>query len=348
MGAGSDDLESGRRYLAVLAEGGLSAPRWPEELGGMGLNADDAGIVAEELAQFEGADLYPFMVGIGLVGPTLIDHGTPEQLARWLPGIRDGTEIWCQLFSEPDAGSDLAGLTTRAVRDGDVWRVSGQKVWSSRAAYSDWGLLLARSDPSVPKHAGITAFGLDMHAPGITVRPLRQMNGDTHFSEVFLDDVSVRDGDRIDEPGAGWNVAITTLAHERASIGGGWGAIARQQLVALAGGRGPLTRDRLARVIGDLEVTRLANLRAKAAARSGRPPGPEGSGAKLRNSEVLRRLSEVALDALGADGMVGSGHWHTLFLTGPSFRIRGGTDEIQRNIIGERVLGLPREPRPDK
>ena len=348
MGAGSDDLESGRRYLAVLAEGGLSAPRWPEELGGMGLNADDAGIVAEELAQFEGADLYPFMVGIGLVGPTLIDHGTPEQLARWLPGIRDGTEIWCQLFSEPDAGSDLAGLTTRAVRDGDVWRVSGQKVWSSRAAYSDWGLLLARSDPSVPKHAGITAFGLDMHAPGITVRPLRQMNGDTHFSEVFLDDVSVRDGDRIDEPGAGWNVAITTLAHERASIGGGWGAIAREQLVALAGGRGPLTRDRLVRVIGDLEVTRLANLRAKAAARSGRPPGPEGSGAKLRNSEVLRRLSEVAVDALGADGMVGSGQWHTLFLTGPSFRIRGGTDEIQRNIIGERVLGLPREPRPDK
>ena len=154
MGAGSDDLESGRRYLAVLAEGGLSAPRWPVELGGMGLNADDAGIVSEELARFEGADLYPFMVGIGLVGPTMIEHGTSEQLARWLPGIRDGSEIWCQLFSEPDAGSDLAGLTTRAVRDGDAWRVSGQKVWSSRAAYADWGLLLARSDPSLPKHAG--------------------------------------------------------------------------------------------------------------------------------------------------------------------------------------------------
>jgi acyl-CoA dehydrogenase len=348
MGAGVDDLESGRRYLAVLAEGGLSAPRWPVDLGGMGLDADDAAVVAGELAQFEGADLYPFMVGIGLVGPTLIDHGTPEQLARWLSGIRDGTEIWCQLFSEPDAGSDLAGLTTRAVRDGDAWRVSGQKVWSSRAAYSDWGLLLARSDPAVPKHAGITAFGLDMHAPGITVRPLRQMNGDTHFSEVFLDDVSVPDGDRIDAPGAGWNVAITTLAHERASIGGGWGAIGREQLVALAKGRGPVIRDHLARVIGDLEVTRLANLRARAAARSGRPPGPEGSGAKLRNSDMLRRLSEEALDALGADGMVGSGQWHTLFLTGPSFRIRGGTDEIQRNIIGERVLGLPREPRPDK
>jgi alkylation response protein AidB-like acyl-CoA dehydrogenase len=348
MGAGSDDLESGRRYLSLLAEGGLSAPRWPVELGGMGLNADDAGIVAEELARFEGADLYPFMVGIGLVGPTLIEHGRSGQVRRWLPGIRDGSQIWCQLFSEPDAGSDLAGLTTRAARDGDVWRVSGQKVWSSRAAYSDWGLLLARSDASVPKHAGITAFGLDMHSPRITVRPLRQMNGDTHFSEVFLDDVAVPDDDRIAEPGAGWNVAITTLAHERASIGGGWGAITRDQLIALAAGRDPVTRDRLTRAAGDLEVTRMANLRAKAAARSGRPPGPEGSGAKLRNSEVLRHLSDVALDALGADGMVGTGQWHTLFLTGPSFRIRGGTDEIQRNIIGERVLGLPREPRVDK
>jgi len=352
MGAGSDDLESGRRFLQTLAEGGMSVPRWPRHLGGLGATMEEAAIVAEELDAFEGPDLYPFMVGIGLVGPTLMEHGTEEQIGRWLPPIRSGEEIWCQLFSEPDAGSDLAGLSTRAVRDGEEWRVTGSKVWSSRAHYSQWGLLLARTDPTVPKHAGISAFGLDMRAPGVEVRPLRQMNGDTHFSEVFLDEVVVPDADRIGPPGAGWGVAITTLAHERASIGAGWGSVTPDELAALAHRRGvatdPAVRARLARVVADLEVSRLSNLRAKAAARGGRPPGPEGSSAKLRNSQVLRELSNLALDLEGADGLTGASEWQTLFLTGPSFGIRGGTDEIQRNIIGERVLGLPPEPRADK
>jgi alkylation response protein AidB-like acyl-CoA dehydrogenase len=349
MGAGSDDLASGRRFLATLAEGGLAVPRWPERFGGMGASPEQAAIVAEELERFEGADLYPFMVGIGLVGPTLIEHGTEEQLSRWLPGIRSGEEIWCQLFSEPDAGSDLANLSTRAERDGDVWRVTGQKVWSSRAHYSQFGLLLARTDPGVPKHAGITAFGMDMRSPGVTVRPLRQMNGDTHFSEVFMDGVVVADTDRIGPTGTGWKVAITTLAHERASIGAGWGAVTREQLADLAGDRAdPVLRARLASAVADLEVSRMSGLRAKAAARSGRPPGPEGSGAKLRNSQLLQRLSDLAIDIEGAAGVVGGDEWQTLFLTGPSFGIRGGTDEIQRNIIGERVLGLPPEPRVDK
>jgi alkylation response protein AidB-like acyl-CoA dehydrogenase len=352
MGAGSDDLESGRRFLHTLAEGGFSVPRWPRHLGGLGATIEQAEIVAEELNAFEGPDLYPFMVGIGLVGPTLMEHGTEEQINRWLPPIRSGDEIWCQLFSEPDAGSDLAGLSTRAVRDGEEWRVTGSKVWSSRAHYSQWGLLLARTDPTVSKHAGISAFGLDMRSPGVEVRPLRQMNGDTHFSEVFLTDVVVPDTDRIGTPGAGWKVAITTLAHERASIGAGWGSVTPAELGALARRRGaatdPAVRARLARVVADLEVSRLSNLRAKAAARSGRPPGPEGSGAKLRNSQVLRELSNLALDLEGAEGLTGASEWQTLFLTGPSFGIRGGTDEIQRNIMGERVLGLPPEPRVDK
>jgi len=363
MGAGSDDLESGRRFLASLADGGLAVPRWPVDFGGMGASADQAAIVAEELERFEGADLYPFMVGIGLVGPTLIEHGTPDQLARWLTGIRSGDEIWCQLFSEPDAGSDLANLATRAVRDGDVWRVTGSKVWSSRAHYSQWGLLLARTDTSVSKHAGITAFGMAMGAgtKGVTVRPLRQMNGDTHFSEVFMDDVMVADTDRIGPVGGGWGVAITCLAHERASIGAGWGSVTSAQLSDLARRTGfsadPVGLDRLARVVVDLEVSRMSNLRAKAAARSGRPPGPEGSGAKLRSSQVLQRLANLALDmeraagvagAAGAAGADSDDEWRTLFLTGPSFGIRGGTDEIQRNIVGERVLGLPPEPRVDK
>ncbi len=350
MGAGSDDIESGRAFLATLAEGGMAVPQWPEALGGMGLTVQQAEVVADELSQFEAPDLYPFMVGIGLVGPTIMEHGTDDQQQRWLPGIRSGEEIWCQLFSEPDAGSDLANLGAKAVRDGDVWRVSGSKVWSSRAHYSQWGLLLARTDPSVPKHAGISAFGMDMRSPGVTVRPLRQINGDTHFNEVFMDDVVVPDTDRIAPIGAGWKVAVTCLAHERNSIGQGWGGVSRRQLLDHASPvlSDAVTRDRVMGSVIDLEISRIAGLRAKVAARSGRPPGPEGSGAKLRNSQMLYKLGNLAVDIEGADGVVGGDSWQTLFLTGPSFGIRGGTDEIQRNIIGERVLGLPPEPRVDK
>ena len=352
MGAGSDDLTSGRAFLATLAEAGLATPSWPRELGGLGATQEQLMIVSQELARFESPDLYPFMVGIGLVGPTLMAHGSPEQLERWLPGIRTGTEIWCQLFSEPDAGSDLAGLSARATRDGDVWHVTGAKVWSSRAHYSKWGLLLARSDPSVPKHAGVTAFALDMEASGVEVRPLKQMNGDTHFNEVFMDGATIPDTDRIGGPGDGWRVAITTLTHERNSIGQGWGSVTRDHILGLARACGvtsdPVRRQQIARLVIQLEINRFMSLRARAAAKAGRPPGPEGSGAKIRNGEFLRDLSRFAVDISGLSGVVGTGEWQTLFLTGPSFAIRGGTDEIQRNILGERVLGLPPEPRVDK
>jgi alkylation response protein AidB-like acyl-CoA dehydrogenase len=352
MGAGSDDVETGRAFLATLAEAGLATPGWPARFGGLDATPEQLGIVAAELARFESPDLYPFMVGIGLVGPTLMTHGSAEQLDRWLPGISSGHEIWCQLFSEPDAGSDLAGLAARAERDGDVWHVTGAKVWSSRAHYSKWGLLLARSDPTVAKHAGITAFALDMEAPGVEVRPLTQMNGDTHFNEVFMDRVAIPDADRIGEPGDGWRIAITTLTHERNSIGAGWGAVTRAHVLDLARQAGvtndPVRRQQVASLVSRLEINRMSSLRAKAAARAGKPPGPEGSGAKIRNSEFLRDLSRFAVDVLGPEGVTGDGTWQTLFLTGPSFAIRGGTDEIQRNILGERVLGLPPEPRVDK
>lgn len=352
MGAGSDDIETGRAFLATLAEAGLAAPSWPRALGGIDATPEQLSIIAQELAQFESPDLYPFMVGIGLVGPTLMTHGTPEQLDRWLPGIRTGAEIWCQLFSEPDAGSDLASLATRAQLEGEAWSVTGAKVWSSRAHYSKWGLLLARTDPNVPKHAGITAFALDMDAPGVEVRPLRQMNGDVHFNEVFIDAASIPDSDRIGQPGDGWRIAITTLTHERNSIGQGWGAVTRRQLVDLARSyakdRDPVYRQRVAQLIIELEVNRYTTLRARAASKAGRAPGPEGSGAKVRNSELLRDIGRFAIDAMGLSGVTRDGDWQTLFLTGPSFAIRGGTDEIQRNILGERVLGLPPEPRSDK
>jgi alkylation response protein AidB-like acyl-CoA dehydrogenase len=359
LGAGSDDLEAGRAYLRALADGGWAVPTWPAEYGGLGATPAQAGVVAQELARFDVPDLYPYLIGLAIAGPTLVAHATPEQCSRWLPAIRTGDDIWCQLFSEPDAGSDLASLATRAERDGEQWRVTGSKVWTSRAHYSQRGLLLARTDPSVPKHAGITAFALDMRASGVTVSPLRQMNGDTHFSEVHFDDAPVADADRIDGPGEGWRVARTALTYERgggAVGGGGWGADLKDRLVDLVRRRrattDPLVRQQLAATIIELEVARLTARRARDAARAGRSPGPEGSGSKLRGSAGLKAAASLALGVLGPDGIAGidgdgNGEWETLFLTSPSISIRGGTDEIQRNIVGERVLGLPPEPRAD-
>ena len=215
LGAGNDDLAPGRAWLAALAPGGWSVPGWPAEHGGRGATPQDVAVVARELAAYEQPDLYPFLIGLHVVGPTLLTLASDGQQARWLRPIASGEEIWCQLFSEPGAGSDLANVATRAERDGDTWRLTGQKVWSSRAHYAKWGFCLARTDVDVPKHAGITAFAVDMTADGVDVRPLRQMNGDAHFSEVFLDDVLVPDGDRIADVGSGWPVARTALANER-------------------------------------------------------------------------------------------------------------------------------------
>jgi alkylation response protein AidB-like acyl-CoA dehydrogenase len=357
LGAGVDDVDRGRQFLACLAEVGLSTPGWPTEAGGRSASPRQLAIIDAELRGFEVADLYPFGVGIGLVGPTLLTYGTPEQQRRWLRAIGDGAEIWCQLFSEPGAGSDLAALSTRALAEGDQWRLQGQKVWSSRAHYSRWGLLLARTDPLVPKHAGITAFALDMQAPGVDVRPMRQMNGDAHFSEVFLDDVVVPDDDRIGAVGQGWVVAVTVLSHERAGIGaggatrGGGGLRRVQFLQHVRSGdtaQRPVLRQRATDVAGRLELQRLTGRRAQDSARAHGRPGPEGSGAKIRSSVTTKAAADVGLDVLGAGGMLAEGEWQTLFLTAPSLSIRGGTDEIQRNIVGERVLGLPPEPRVDK
>lgn len=357
LGAGADDLASGRAMLGGLAPDGWMVPTWPTEVGGRGLSLDAAGVIAAELARFDVPDLYPYLVGLHVVGPTLLALADTEQQTRWLPAIASGDEIWCQLFSEPGAGSDLAGVATRAERDGAGWRVEGQKVWSSRASYAARGFLLARTDPDVPKHTGITAFGIDMQAAGVDVRPLRQMNGDAHFSEVFLDRVSVDDRDRIGAPGAGWRVARTALANERGAMGAvsaGTG-VSLSRLLTLARDRGraddPVLSDVLAAVYAESEAGRLTRARARARAEAGQTPGPEGSGAKLRGTATFRAAADVALAVLGADAVAGdepsAAEWRTLFLTAPSVSIRGGTDEIQRNIVGERVLGLPPEPRVD-
>ncbi len=349
LGAGSDDLDAGRRYLRALAGTGLAVPGWPPEYGGLAATADDVATIRSELAAFDVPDLYPYLVGLELVGPTVLAHGSPEQCARWLPPIANGDEIWCQLFSEPGAGSDLAGLATHAEPDGGSWHITGQKVWTSRGAYSRRGLLLARHDASLPKHAGITAFGIDMHQPGVDVRPLRQMNGDSHFSEVFLDGAIVSDDDRIGGVGEGWTVALTCLSYERgaSTAGSSSGLLDVDRLIRLARERGrsedPLVRAALAQLVIETRVMSYTARRARDTARAGRP-GPEGSGMKLRGSKLFRDYTSVAGTILGLD-MTLDGEWQTLFLTAPSLSIRGGTDEIQRNIVGERVLGLPREPR---
>jgi len=303
-------------------------------------------------------------VGIGLVVPTLAVHGTDGQLDRHLRPTFTGEEIWCQLFSEPDAGSDLAALRTEAVRDGDEWVVTGQKVWTSLAQRARFGLLLARTDREVPKHRGISAFIVDMQARGVEVRPLRQMTGDAEFNEVFLSGVRVPDSARIGDVGDGWNVGRTTLMNERVLLSGGGGGPTNvggnrieRLLDVVRAGRfelRPVDRDRLTRLYIESQVIKQTNLRARAAREAGRPVGPEGSITKLMQGVHNRRLQEFAVNLHGpaatawrlsdtdTDAVVRG------FLRAQANTIEGGTSDVLRNVLGERVLGLPREPDPDR
>jgi alkylation response protein AidB-like acyl-CoA dehydrogenase len=355
LGAGTDDVDAVRDFMRRLAPHGLLVPRWPTSYGGAGLSGERARFVETEIKRHFPPDLYPVQVGLSLAGPALLKFGTAAQCERWLPNIVNGSQIWCQLFSEPEAGSDLAGLRTRAEQRPDGWAITGSKVWSSRAHYADRGLLLARFDPSLPKHDGIVAFAIDMHAPGVTVRPLRQMNGDTHFSEVFLDDVIVPDTDRIAGVGEGWAVARAVLALERATFGSegsGTGAGVRKRLVDLAKHRDvasdPVLLDTLIRVWCDLEVAKLTARRVGAIAAAKGDATRAAAGAKLRMAKNLRAVADLALELNGVSGLTNPDDWHELFLTAPSMSIRGGTDEVLRNNIGESVLGLPREHRTDR
>jgi alkylation response protein AidB-like acyl-CoA dehydrogenase len=351
FGAGSDDLEAGRKFLEAL--GAWAVPTWPESAGGMGLRPELARAFAAELARFRIPDLYPWTVSLSLAGPTLLRHGTEDQQRRWLPAMRSGEEIWCQMFSEPSAGSDLAALRSNAVRDGDRWRITGQKVWSSRAHYAQWGYLLARSDWSAPKHKGITAFAIRMDQPGVTVRPIVQMNGDGHFNEVFLDDAIVPDADRIGEPGSGWKVAMTTLGHERETIGSTTASVLSVgQLLRAVEETGtpldPVLRQRIAQTVIRIEIARMTQVRREGLAAQGRVIEGDGPMSKIWLAETVQDAADLMMDIRGAAAAVGTHPWLTHFLTSPSMSIRGGTDEILRNVIAERVLGLPAEDRPDK
>lgn len=346
-------LEEARRWQRRLLDAGYAGVHWPKEHGGQGRPVRFAAAVESVRAEFA-VPRSPFMVGIDMAGPTLVAHGTPDQQRRWLPGTLSGDHYWCQLFSEPDAGSDLASLKARAVRDGDEWVVTGQKVWTTQAQIADLGMLLVRTDPAAPKHAGISFFVLDMSTPGIDVRPLRQIDGSVHFNEVFLEDVRVPHENLVGELNDGWNVARTTLNAERSAIGGG-AQVRVDQVIELARRHGrdddPLIRQQLARLKSIESIKTWIGYRVRTAVERGRRPGPEAMVLKLMNSEYVAELANTMMAIQGPDGLLAppdaedSGYWHDFLLGHWASRIGGGTDQIQRNVIGERALGLPREPR---
>ncbi|MEJ7585304.1 MAG: acyl-CoA dehydrogenase family protein [Acidimicrobiales bacterium] len=342
----------------ALAEAGLVAPHWPPPWG-LGADPEHQLIVADELAR-AGVEVPENQIAIGWAGPTILAGGTPEQQQRWLPGILDGSELWCQLFSEPDAGSDLASLRTRAVRDGDHYVVDGQKIWSTWADRSDWGILLARTDPDAPRHRGISYFALDMGTPGIEVRPVTEMTGQSHFNETFLSGVRIPVKHRIGPEGDGWRLAGVTLGNERVSLSEGgvlWGMGPESGDLTAEIRRGggltdPVLRQRAAAVHTEALVLRLLGYRTLTSVLHGRSPGPEASLRKTLADGHGQHVMGLAKDRRGADGMLGVQGpdaeeidvWHWGYLFSPALTIGGGTSEVQRNIIGERLLGLPREP----
>jgi len=351
-----------KAFQGALADAGLAALTYPRELGGAGLDAEHQKVFNEESADYE-LPSRQFMIGLGMCAPVLLEFGTTEQQRRYLPPLLRADTVWCQLFSEPGAGSDVASLQTKAERDGDEWVVNGQKVWTSGAHYSDFGLLVARTNPDVPKHRGISMFVVDMRTPGITARPLRQIDGHAHFNEVFLDDVRLPADAVVGEVDDGWRVAVAMLANERVAIGAGgsaqqMGGDAYVTLLELARRQGctddPVVRGELADVYARERILALLGERIRAALVAGRAPGPEGSVAKLATSILGKRSADLAMAMAGAGGQAwaphdpAGGEQAATLLFVPMLSIAGGTSEIQRNIIGERVLGLPKEPVVDR
>ena len=340
-----------RTWQRRLHEGGWAGVHWPVEYGGRGATLTQTAIFFEELGRAH-APLPANTLGLLLGGPTLMVWGTPEQKERWLPPILSGDEIWCQGFSEPDAGSDFAALKTRAVKDGDEWVVTGQKVWTSAAQHSKWCMLVARTDAEVPKHKGLTYFLMDMEQEAVQVRPLVQITGDPEFNELFLEEARIPDAHVVGGVGNGWKVALTTLMNERAGLGFFLQVRMRQLLddlidTALSNGR--FDDARIAEKLGMLhartEVLRFLAYRGLTATEKYGQPGPEGSLVKLLWSETNQMLTEMAPEIVGAEALTGGTRWAYELLRARGNTIEGGTSEIMRNIVAERVLGLPRAGR---
>ncbi|MFJ3370576.1 acyl-CoA dehydrogenase family protein [Pseudomonas sp. NPDC086251] len=336
-----------RGWQRAKAEAGYVGIMWPKDVGGQGGSPIEHVIFHQEEEHFS-LPVIPFAVGIGMCLPTLFTHGSAEVLDRFMAKGMRGEEIWCQLFSEPAAGSDLAGLRTRAVREGGDWVINGQKVWTSYAHESDYGIVLVRTDPNAPKHKGLTMFYVDMRTPGVEVRPIRTLLGDAEFNEVFFTDVRIPDSQRLGEVGEGWKVSLSTLMFERLAVGGKpSGAPVASELAVL------FDADALARFYVADEGITLTRMRSMTAVSRGGVPGPEASINKLVMAKNLQDMSACALEALGADGLrefddSQARRFNYWYMWSAGLRIAGGTDEILRNIIAERVLGLPPEPRSDR
>jgi alkylation response protein AidB-like acyl-CoA dehydrogenase len=355
--------------LGAQYDAGIAWVHFPEGFGGLGLSPRLQNIVNARLTA-AGAPL-PYgrnPIGHGMCAPTIVTHGSDEQKRRYLRPLFTGEEIWCQMFSEPGAGSDVASLSTRAVRDGEEWVLNGQKVWTTLAHVARYGIIIARTDPEQVKHKGLTMFVVDMQAPGVEVRPLVQATGEAEFNEVYFTDVRIADGERLGDVGHGWSVSLTTLMNERVSIGGqvhprgsGLIALAMRTYAEHASDVGPAARDELARLWIEAEVNRLTNIRASQARRQG-TPGPEGSVGKLAMALLNQRIMNFSLDVMGADAMLYPSGYpmsrpktamdlsnpQKAFLRVQANSIEGGTTFIMKNILGERVLGLPGDIRVDK
>ena len=355
----AEEVSFGRRWQGELAAAGWVGVTWPVAYGGRGLGPGENFIVQEELARARAPELVG-RIGVNLAGPTLLAHGSDAQKERFLPAVLSATELWCQLFSEPDAGSDLAAVRTAATHAPGGWLLNGQKVWTSYAQFADWAVCLARSDPAAPKHKGLSFYIVDMHADGVEVRPLVQLTGEAEFNEVVLHDVFVADDHLVGPVGAGWRVAGSTLSHER-GVNPRQLVIHMQHLEELLRAAAAASafddqrlRRRLAQAYVEVRLFQLHNWRSLSKLERGLEPGPEGSILKLYWSEMSKRLHELSLDVLGpaaplwrdATDNPGDGSWQRAWLYYQAASIFAGTNEIQHNVIGERVLGLPREPEP--
>ena len=354
-------------FMGAQFDLGLAWVQFPKGRGGLGVAPRLQAVVEERLdAATSHRPRSWDILGHGMGAPVLVAHGDDRQLGRWLRPMFVGSEVWCQMFSEPGSGSDVAGLSSRAVKDGEEWVVNGQKVWTTLAHVSKWGMLLLRTDPELPKHKGMSYFVVDMQAPGVEVRPLRQITGEAEFNEVYFSDVRIPDAQLIGSRGDGWRVALTTLMNERVAIGSrtqarNTGAIADLVAVWLERGGDAEQRNRVTGLWAEAEVARLTNLRA-AGNRATGTPGPEGSTAKLVYAELNKRIYDLATELMGPSGMLYDSYadsqprpgdpestdFRRRFLRSRANSIEGGTSEIMKNILGERVLGLPGEPRTDR
>ena len=356
---GAKRLEAGRTFQRALFDAGLAGLTYPVEYGGQGLDKEYEKIWREEYAKYPNMT-FEFTISHGMCLPMLAEYGTDEQKAAYLKDNIRGDKLWCQMFSEPGAGSDVASLQTKAERDGDTWVINGQKVWTTLAHVSDYGVIIARTDPEVPKHAGISMFIVPMDAPGVEVRPIHQIDGGKHFNEVFFTDVSIPADNLIGELNNGWNMATAMLMYERVAIGAGaTSGITHDRadsLIEEATKRGligdPTLRQKLMRIYALETCQSLVSMRTRAEMQAGKTPGPGGSLGKLFSTNIMNYTRDVSMEIVGAGGVAwegdSGGGWARSALTGLQGGIAGGTNEIQKNIIGDRVLGLPRDISVDK